>query len=143
MNWKSEAIDRLGRYAAMAQAVENIPLELQRLKKDSAGLRSRRTDTVRVSQSPSRQEDMLIGNLIKQEELTRNYENAKVWVDTTDKALSALTAEERSILQKMYICPQKGVVNLLCSELGMEQSSIYRKRDNALYRFTIALYGTV
>ncbi len=142
MNWKNEAIDRLSRYTAMSQAVENIPLELRRLEQNSTGLRGRRTDTVRVASSPSRQEDILIGNLIKREELTRSFENAKAWVKTTDKALSALTSEEQSILQRMYIHPQKGVVNLLCSELGVEQSSIYRKRDQALYRFTIALYGT-
>ena len=29
----------------------------------------------------------------------------------------------------------------LCTELGMEQSSIYRKRDEALRHFTVAMYG--
>jgi hypothetical protein len=29
----------------------------------------------------------------------------------------------------------------LCQELDLEQSSIYRKRDQALRRFTTALYG--
>ena len=56
-------------------------------------------------------------------------------------ALSALTHEEELILRRMYICPQRGSVNMLCNELGVEQSSIYRKRDAALYHFTIALYG--
>ena len=141
MNWKNEAIERLSKYNAMSQAVENIPLELQRLEKNSAGLKSRRMDGIRVRSSPSRQEDILIGNLIKQEELNRSYENAKLWVNTTEQALAALTPEEEQILRRMYISPQRGVVNLLCSELGVEQSSIYRKRDSALYHFTIALYG--
>ena len=141
MNWKNEAIERLTKYAAMVQAVENIPLELSRLEKSSTGLRGCRTDKIRVSSSPSRQEDILLGNMIKQEALTRSYENAKAWVDTTAKALSVLNSDEERILQQMYIYPQKGVVNQLCSELGMEQSSIYRKRDQALYRFTLALFG--
>ena len=141
MNWKNEAIERLGKYTAMRQAVEIIPLELKRLEQNSTGLRGKRTDSVRVSSSPSRQEDVLIGNMIKKEELTRSYDNAKVWVSITDQALAALTHEEEQILRRMYICPTKGVVNLLCNELGVEQSSIYRKRDQALYHFTIALYG--
>ena len=141
MNWKNEAIERLTNYAAMVQAVENIPLELSRLEKASTGLRGCRTDKIRVSSSPSRQEDILLGNMIKQEALARSYENAKAWVDTTAKALSVLNSDEERILQQMYIYPQKGVVNQLCSELGMEQSSIYRKRDQALYRFTLALFG--
>ena len=141
MNWKNEAIERLNKYAAMKQAVENIPLEIKRLEKNSTGLRGRPTDRIRVSCSPSRQEDILIGNMIKREELIRSYENAKLWVDTTNKALSTLSGDEESILRNMYISPQKGIVSQLCNDLGVEQSSVYRKRDMALYHFTIALYG--
>lgn len=141
MNWKNEAIERLNKYEAMKQSLDNIPLEIKRLKKSSSGLRSVSADRIRVSSSPSRQEDILIGNLIKQEELTRSYENAKLWVETTNMALSALTEEEEMILRSMYISPQRGVVNHLCEKLGVEQSSIYRKRDSALYHFTVALYG--
>ena len=141
MNWKNEAIERLNKYEAMKQSLDNIPLEIKRLKKSSSGLRSVSADRIRVSSSPSRQEDILIGNLIKQEELTRSYENAKLWVETTNMALSALTEEEEMILRSMYISPQRGVVNRLCERLGVEQSSIYRKRDSALYHFTVALYG--
>jgi len=53
----------------------------------------------------------------------------------------ALTREDQAILYSMYVQPQKGAVNKLCEQLGVEQSSVYRKRDGALYRFTLALYG--
>lgn len=141
MNWKNEAIERLSKYNAMNLAMKNIPMELNRLEKNSADLKGRRMDSIRVNCTAGRQEDILIGNLMKKDELTRSLENAKVWVDTTDQALSALTHEEELILRRMYICPQRGSVNMLCNELGVEQSSIYRKRDAALYHFTIALYG--
>lgn len=141
MNWKNEAIERLSKYAAMKQSLEVIPLELCRLEQSITGLRGCRPGKIRVATTPGRQEDVLLGNLIKQEELSRSFDNAKAWVTTTDLALSVLSREERMILQRMYIQPQKGVVNQLCGELGMEQSSIYRRRDNALYQFTIALYG--
>lgn len=83
----------------------------------------------------------MIGNIVKREALKRSLENARRWVDTTEDALSVLSPEEKLVLERMYICPEKGVVNQLCSELGVEQSSVYRKRDCALYRFTMALYG--
>lgn len=141
MNWKNEAIERLSKYTAMSRAIDNIPIEIQRLEQDSVSLRGVRTDKVCRASSPSRQDDVLIGNIIKQELLHRNYENARMWVRSTDRALSVLSQEEKTILERMYINPQRGVVSLLCQELGMEQSSIYRKRDQALYHFTIALYG--
>ena len=56
-------------------------------------------------------------------------------------ALAVLDDEERLILDKFYIHRAKGNVGDLCERLNVEQSTVYRKRDNALRRFTIALYG--
>ena len=53
----------------------------------------------------------------------------------------ALNEDERLILQRLYLYPQKGAIDRLCNELGLEQSSVYRKRDQALSRFTVAIYG--
>lgn len=142
MNWKNEAIDRLSRYNAMNQAVENIPKELTRLEKAVQGLRGVQPEKMAVTCNPGPRDDALIGNIIKRQELAEAYENARVWVDTTNCALDILPREERTILETMYISPQKGAVSMLCEALGMEQSSVYRKRDKALYQFTMALYGT-
>ena len=45
------------------------------------------------------------------------------------------------MLQRLFITKERDSLSRLCSELGVEQSSIYRKRDKALHRFTMALYG--
>lgn len=142
MNWKSEAIDRLNRYPIMVQAMENIPKELDRLERSIQELRGCDPTKNFSAKNPGPMDDILIGNIIKRQELFGCYENARIWVDTTKSALSALDDEERTVLTKMYVNPEKGVVNQLCMALGVEQSSIYRKRDQALLRFTIALYGT-
>ena len=142
MNWKNEAIDRLSQYRAMSQAMENIPKELSRLEKVVQNLRPVQLGKPAGAGTPGPKDDALIGNIIKRQELSEVYENARIWVDTTNCALEILPREERTILQSMYITPQKGAVSKLCEELGMEQSSIYRKRDQALYQFTMALYGT-
>lgn len=142
MNWKNEAIERLTRYSAMSQAVENIPKEITRLERSIQELRGHRPDQLPGAKTPGPQDDALIGSIIKRQELSDSYENAKIWVDTTDQAMSVLNQEEKTILTKMYVTPEKGVVNQLCLTFGVEQSSIYRKRDQALYRFTMALYGT-
>lgn len=141
MNWKTEAIEHLNRYPAMSRALENIPKEIAMLESDAVGLRGVRPDQVRTPGQAGPRDDVLIGNIVKREELKRSLENARLWVDTTEDALSVLSPEEKLVLERMYICPEKGVVNRLCGELGVEQSSVYRKRDNALYRFTMALYG--
>ena len=83
----------------------------------------------------------MINNIIERQELERALQQAKLWLRSTDRALTALTKEEQLILHRLYLYPEKGSVALLSKELGIESSSIYRHRDKALLHFTLAYYG--
>lgn len=141
MNWKAEAMEKLNRYHAMRQALQNIPEEIKRLEADAHSLRCARPDQVSVQGGAGKREDMLLSSLVYRQELQEQLRRAKSWVKVTDRALAALTPEEKLILHRMYILPERGCIERLTTELGVEQSSIYRKRDRALHRFTVALYG--
>lgn len=141
MNWKEEAAEKLRRYETMRAAVANIPEELQRLRLDAVSIRAARTDTPSVRGSGGKREEALMNNLIRREELKRVYQGARLWVNATQRALDALTPEEKLILHSLYICPGRGTVEQLCERLQVEKSSVYRKRDRALERFTLAYYG--
>ncbi len=140
MNWKEEAADKLRRYDAMRLAVTNIPEELERLEQEAGSLRGADPSKTRIISSKC-QDSILINNLVRRGELASNFNQAQSWLRTTNRALEALTPEERLVLHRLYICPERGALERLCCELGVEQSSIYRKRDKALHRFTMALYG--
>lgn len=141
MNWKQEAMERLQRYEPMVRSLQNIPLELARLEEDAKQLRSGRPELERIQSTPGRGEGRLVDNIVLRQELKHSYEDARLWVEITDSAISALTEEEKLVLFYLYVHPQRGAVELLCQELGVEQSSVYRKRDAALWRFTLAMYG--
>ena len=141
MNWKAEAKEKLRRYDAMRLATINIPQELERLRIDARSIRSARTDKTPVSGGGNRREEAMINNLIQRQELEWTLQQAKMWLQSTDRALSALTAEEKQILHRLYIYPEKGGLERLCKELDVECSSIYRRRDRALKHFTLAFYG--
>jgi len=141
MNWKSEAVEKLRRYDAMRLATVNIPLELKRLSLDAYNIRSARTDATPVSGGGNKREDALINNLLHRQELENTLQQAKLWLKTTDKALSVLSREEKLILHRLFIYPEAKAMERLSLELGQEQSTLYRKRDHALRRFTLAFYG--
>lgn len=141
MNWKAEAKEKLRRYEAMRLATVNIPLELERLEVDAQSIRSARSDATPVSGGGNRREEAMINNIIERQELERALQQAKLWLRSTDRALTALTKEEQLILHRLYLYPEKGSVTLLSKELGIESSSIYRHRDKALLHFTLAYYG--
>lgn len=141
MNWKAEAKEKLRRYDAMRLATINIPEEVERLELDAQAVRSAKMDGDVVNGGGSKREDALLNNIIHRQELLWTLEQAQLWLRTTDRALSALSNEEKLILHRLYIYPEAKAPERLCAELGMETSSIYRRRDKALRHFTLAYYG--
>lgn len=143
MNWKEEAIEKLRRYDAMRQAAVNLPEEIARLEDEACGLRGVLPEEAPVMGGGSRREDVLLSNMVHRQELEAALRQAKSWLNTADRALAALTPEEKLVLHRFYIYPERGSVDRLCGELRVEQSSVYRKREKALHKFTVALYGAV
>ena len=141
MNWRNEAIDKLHRYDLMRNALQNIPDEIARLKAEAVAIRSASANSFFVKGGGGDREDARINNLVRRHELEETLRQVRQWLNVTDRALLALKDDERLILQRLYLYPQKGAIDLLCNEMGLEQSSVYRKRDQALSRFTVAIYG--
>lgn len=141
MNWRREAIDKLRNYEAHKQALESLPKEIRRLESAYTGIRSAITDGTPVSGGGNSREDSMLSNIVHRDELKRRLKEAKLWVVQVDKALAVLDDEERLVLDRFYIHRAKGSVGELCDRLNVEQATVYRKRDSALRRFTIALYG--
>lgn len=142
MNWKREAIDKLKNYEVHREALENIPKEIRRLESAYAGIRSATTDGTPVSGGGgSTREDSMLSNIVHRDELKRRLKEAGLWVVQVDKALAALDDEERLVLNRFYIHRAKGNVGELCERMNLEKTAVYDRRDKALRRFTIALYG--
>ena len=59
-----------------------------------------------------------------------------------DRGLAALSDEEKHMLEVMYIVGERGRVERLLGELDLqEESSLYKRINKALHRFTVAMYG--
>jgi len=141
MNWKEEAKEKLKKYDAMRQSVVNLPMEIKRLQLAAQSLRGVNPEALRIKSGERSKEEALMNNMVQRHELASLLEQAKSWLQITDRALATLTKEEKLILHSLYIYPQKGALDRLCNQLGVEHSSVYRKRDRALQHFTLALYG--
>ena len=141
MNWREEAAGRLENYRHMKNAASSIRKEIKRLEMEAASLKGSSADRVCVPGTAGRREDRLLNNLVRRQELEDSLEQVRLWVDATDGALATLHSEEHQLLDRIYIRGDWGNVTELAQELGMERSTIYRKRDDALRKFTVALYG--
>lgn len=140
MDWKNEAKERLKVYNAKKQAIESISNEIVRLENQFGSLQSVTTNTVTVNGVHSN-EDAFLSNIVLRKELDKRLEDAQMWVDTTEKALSTLDDEERLVLEMFFIRWKQGNIQQLCYDLHVEQATVYRRRDAALRHFTLTLYG--
>lgn len=141
MNWKTEATEKLRSYEIMRKALVNLPREIDRLEAEFTGIGAQRfTSAVTAREQRSREERML-NNIVKRQELQWSLDQARLWMQNVTEALDVLEPEEKGILQQLYISPEVGAMERMCEKLCLEKSSIYRKRDSALRKFTLAMYG--
>lgn len=141
MNWKREAADKLKNYEAHKQALECLPKEIRRLESAYTGIRSATTDGTPISGGGNTREDSMLSNIVHRDELKRRLKEARLWVAQVDKALAVLDDEERLVLERLFIHPVKGAVKSLSEQLNIDERTVSRRRNSAIRRFTIALYG--
>lgn len=137
------AINRLRDHSARLVALETIPEQIEALELQYGAIRSATTDSEPVSGGTNRREDMLVDNILKRETLRSNLEVARREIEVTNKALAALSDDERRILELFYINRQNGYIDRLCGELCVERSRVYTLKDEALRKFCLAVCGTV
>lgn len=138
------AIDDLRKYEKMRHSLVSIREKQAALDLQSGVIRSSFRDSEPVSGSGSSgAEDRLISNIVERERLDGNYQAVEKLVAQIDAALAMLDDQERLVLERFYINRCPGYIDRLCQELGYERAQVYRKKDAALYKFTVALYGII
>ena len=143
MIWKHEAIEKLKQYGAKRLALEDIPLEIKQLEIGLQSIRSAGPDSSPVKGSSVSREDAMLNNITYREELGISHKQTQLWMKRMDKALGALTADERLILERFYINPEKKAADRLAGDLQVDIKTVYRRKDEALRKFTMALYGVL
>lgn len=141
MNWKIEAVEKLKMYEVKKKALSNIPLEIERLESEMVGLRSPKAGEASSGGGGGSRDGAYLSNIVQREELGRMLKQAEMWCALVDAGLEILNEEERLILDRFYIHPEKGVADRLAGDLRVDIKTVYHRKDAALRRFTISLYG--
>lgn len=144
IDWRLASKEKLKEYELMKNAITGIPEEIQLLEDDARRIRAASTDATPVQGGGSAREDMLLDNIVRREELKWKLEDAKKRVKRVEDGLALLSDDERLVIYRLFIHPMRGNVERLREELCLQDDrSVYKRRDKALYKFTIAMYGAV
>jgi hypothetical protein len=102
---------------------------------------SMNTEKVMVQSTPKSVDDKLIDNIVQRERLVMNLEINQKLIGLIERGLSALNDTEKRVLDLFYISRSKNHIDTLMVELRYEKSMVYNLKDQALYNFTINMFG--
>lgn len=139
MKWNKEAVNDLRDMESLEAFIKSYPEQIKALEDDFVSIRANVTDKTPVQ--GGHVEDSLINNIAKRERLTMNYAAALKRYNIIKDAFDKLDDRQQLLLDRFFIHRQERHVDRLCDELHLEQAQVYRLKDQALYRFTILMYG--
>lgn len=139
--WRRQAEDDLREYEAKKKSLENIPDQIRELEEKMTSIRSQTADSVSVKGGGGSRDDAYLNNIVARDRLNANLEDNRRFVSRVSNALSILTDDEKKILTRFYIIPERGVAFNLAEEKHVEHKTIYRWKDSALEKFATAMYG--
>jgi len=144
MNWKTEAVYKLREYNSKKKALANLEEKIKMKETEITAIR-----TSQLSQAPSHgtnentAQDRLISSIAEKDELKLNLAIVRRQIAAIEHGLAALDEEQRTVLDLFFINRQQGYIGQLCDMLNVEVATVYRKKDEALRKFTVIMYGII
>ncbi len=149
MMWKyldkrTAAIAALEDYEAMQFILRNTELEIQKNYEYMYGLRGLRCDGMPKGYNPQSNEDRIVGGIEANDVLRERYQQAKEYMEWFEPAWKQLSEDERMILDTYYGKMNSfgnGTVDQIARNFGIERTSAYKRKNRALDRLTVLLFG--
>ncbi len=135
MDWKTCAVDDLRRYNQIKIGIINLQ---ERLRIINKSIKHRGTTS---NNRRRRMDSDIINALVEGERLQRNITSAESLAALVERGLGSLSDEEKKVLQRFYMSNAPVSSRVLAAELGYEPRTLYRLRERALEKFTLAMYG--
>ncbi|WP_341827357.1 hypothetical protein QEU97_06815 [Trueperella pyogenes] len=144
LDTRKATINALCDYQAMEHLAGGASdAEKEMLRQDLACPASPAMDGLPRAHDPHAGEQRLAATLDKINLISEQQAQARQYLDWFFPARATLTDDERFILETFYLGQgsQEDRVAQLADHYYIEKDSVYRRKNRALDRFTVALYG--
>lgn len=140
---RSAAVDALKDYSSMEFIIANTSSEIKNARDKMSGVRSPQFDGMPRTHNPQAGEERILNGIEEIDILQERYRQAVEYMEWFKPAWEQLTADERYVLNTFYDedCSQTGAVYEICDHFHIERSSAYNKKNRALGKLAVLLYG--
>ena len=141
---RGATIDALKDYASMEFIIQNQPDELAEAEERLVSVPSAVLNGLPRAHNPHAGETRLAASLDEIDVLKERYRRALEYMEWFRPAWDALSEDEQFVLTAFYLSPdsqQGDAVAAICDNFNIERSSAYNKKNRALTRLALLLYG--
>lgn len=142
---RNAAINALKDFESMNYIIENTQSEIVSIQEDMTSLGSAAiSDMPKGPHNPCAGENKIVKAMDTISLLNERYQRALEYMAWFRPAWLALSEDEQFVLSRFYMddeSRQADSVYDICDRFHIERTSAYKKKDRALARLTLLLYG--
>ena len=141
---RSATIAALKDYETMRFIIKNTDNEVAAEREKMSAIRSPGYDGMPHAHNPNAQEDRVLNGIQEIDILKERYRQAVEYMDWFQPAWEQLTEDERYVLESFYSdvnCYGSNAAYYIATHFHIEQSSAYKRKNRALDRLTVLLFG--
>ena len=140
---RAAVIRALKDYSSMKFIIDNTDREIKEVQDQAVSVASPSLSGMPKVHNPQAGEDRIIRALDEIDVLKERYRQAVEYMDWFQPAWDFLTDDERYVLETFYTDEDTGTgaVYVICDQYNIERSSAYNKKNRALDKLVVQLYG--
>ena len=137
---KAAATDALKDFSIMEFILKCHPAELEEAREEMINYRSSVTDGLPKAKDPHGGEARLAACIDEIDVLRERYRQALEFMEWFRPAWDELSNDERFVLTEYY-CTETDAIDSISRYFSIERTSAYKRKNRALARLTVFLYG--
>lgn len=142
MDYRLLAQEELKSLPMLASASENTAMELEEIRLKLRSMKNMRDYYEETRKELHAGDERLLALQSQKSELQLRLRQTQLRMMRIGRALDVLSDEERRLLTECYVRRENTPEDIM-EVIGVEKSSFYRMRGEALERFTRAMFGVI
>lgn len=141
---RKASVDALKDYGSMQFIIDNTDEAVRNEYHKMEGVGSPSLSGMPSARNPTAGEERIVKCIDEIDVLKERYRQAREYMDWFNPAWEKLSEEERYVLDCFYADDDMGgtaAVYSICERFGIERTSAYKKKNRALDKLVIHLYG--
>ncbi len=141
---RSAAVSALQDYSSMAFILSHTDEEIKNTRERMTGVSSPKSDGLPKARNPRAAEERIVNGVNEIDVLKERYRQAAEYMEWFKPAWEQLSEEEQYVLEAFYSKDNaygSGTIYAIAEHFHIDRNAAYKKKNRALDRLTVLLFG--